>query len=580
MALDSRHRPRRLAAALMLVTLAAAIAGCGSSHTSGTTADPAGAIPAATPLFLGATVRPAEPLKAAARAAGRALTHQADPYLNLLGALQTPGSPALNFDRDVAPWLGSHAGIFLSSLDVSAETSFGQLLSLLATGRARGSATASPFPFGTHGAQGAIVLDTSDLAKARAFLDSQATRAGAHAASYRGVSYRATADGIAFGVVDRFAVIGSEPGLHSVVDTTLGGPSLARSAGYSKLLASAPPAVLAHIYTNAGASSPVGRGSGPQGLLGLVHLLAGGGRTNISLVPSATSIALDADALPSGSGAAPGGLLSSSSEGAHALGELPGDAWLAVGLGNVGATLGADVQGLAGLTSLASSLTGPAPPTQTSLGVSISGLLKAILTPLSALGANGAEAAHDFQSWMGSAGLFAGGSGLLELRGGIAIASKNPARSRAAVGKLAAVLRKEGVSVQPLAIPGTEASVGARLSGLPLVLDIADGRASNGQTKFVIGLGEPSVAAALNPSGTLSASASHSSAASVLGEGIQPSITVEVPTLLALLESAGLNEDPTISTLLPYLRSLTTIAGGGKSLPAGIERFRLVLGLG
>jgi hypothetical protein len=54
---------------------------------------------------------------------------------------------------------------------------------------------------------------------------------------------------------------------------------------------------------------------------------------------------------------------------------------------------------------------------------------------------------------------------------------------------------------------------------------------------------------------------------------------VDFPTLLSLLEGVGLNEDPTISPFLPYLRSLTTLAGGGKSLGGGVERFRLVLGL-
>jgi hypothetical protein len=46
-----------------------------------------------------------------------------------------------------------------------------------------------------------------------------------------------------------------------------------------------------------------------------------------------------------------------------------------------------------------------------------------------------------------------------------------------------------------------------------------------------------------------------------------------------LLEGVGLSEDASISKVVPYLRSLTTLAGGGHSLGGGIERFRLVLGL-
>ena len=195
------------------------------------------------------------------------------------------------------------------------------------------------------------------------------------------------------------------------------------------------------------------------------------------------------------------------------------------------------------------------------------------------LGANSAEAKRDFQSWMGSAGIFASGSGLIELKAGIVITSTNPALSRAAVAKLAALLHKSGSSVQPTPFPGAEASAAVFLNGFPITLDIVDARAANGQTKFVIGLSEASVAAALNPSSTLSSAASYSAASTALGEGIRPSLTVDFPTFLGLLEGVGLSEDPTISKLVPYLRTLTTLAGGGKSLGGGIERFRLVVGL-
>jgi hypothetical protein len=133
--------------------------------------------------------------------------------------------------------------------------------------------------------------------------------------------------------------------------------------------------------------------------------------------------------------------------------------------------------------------------------------------------------------------------------------------------------------VQATSIPGTDAAVTAKVAGLPVVLDIANGHAANGQTKFVIGLGEPSVTAALSPSSALSGAASTAAAASSLGEGIQPSVLVDFPTLLTVLEGVGLTEDPTISALLPELRSLTTLSGGGKPLGNGVARFRFVLGL-
>jgi hypothetical protein len=147
------------------------------------------------------------------------------------------------------------------------------------------------------------------------------------------------------------------------------------------------------------------------------------------------------------------------------------------------------------------------------------------------------------------------------------------------VSKLAGALRKAGGSVQSVSIPATDAAVAAHLTGLPVVLDIADGRGASGQWRFVLGIGEASVVDALNPSSTLSGSAPYAAAASALGEGARPSVTLDFPTLLSLIEGVGLSEDPTISQFVPYLRRITTLAGGGHSLGGGVERMKLVLGL-
>ncbi len=551
---------------LALAALSATLAACGSSHPSGTSVDPATAVPASARLYAGATVRPGGAEKDAALSAAKALTGQADPYLRLVAALQTPGSPTLSFSHDVAPWLGTHAGVFLSSL-----RSAGALSALVEQGLLGGTGGESaPFPFGASAAQGAIVLDTSDAAKASAFLDRQAAHAGAHRSSYRGVAYRTGSGGVAFGLVDRLAVIGSESALRSVIDTSLGGPSLAHAAGYSKLLASAPSDALAHLYSNPPASGP-SSGAGAEGLSGTIGLLTASRQANVSLVPSSTALTLDADTIASGSSAV-AGLLSSDPEGAAALSALPGDSWLAIGLGHVAANLGSDVRALRALTSLGGS--GGA-----SGSLSIKSLLDGLLTPLNALGAETAQAARDYRSWMGSAGIFASGGSLLELKGAVVIGSNDPDRSRAAVAKLAAQLRSGGASLRPVSIPGTEAAVGVAVSGLPVVLDIAAGRGSDGHSRFVLALGEASVTAALSPSSTLSAAAPRNAAAAALGDGIQPSLIVDFPTLLSLLEGVGVTEEPGISRLVPYLRAATTLAGGGHSLGAGVERLRIVLGL-
>ncbi len=340
--LHPRTRRPCLAAALLATAVAGVLGGCGSSHSGSTAADPAGAVPASAPLYVGATVRPSGSLKTAALADGKALTQQANPYLRLVALLQTPGSPSLSFTRDVAPWLGPQAGLFLSSAGSSRAQS-GLLLSLLEQGLlGSGSAAAFPFGGGAAGAQGAIVLDVTDAARARSFLASQARHAGAHAATYRGAAYQLTAGGVALGIVGHFAVLGSDSGLRGVIDTTKGGAALAHASGYSKLLASAPSGAIAHIHANPTAGGTAARG---QSAAGLTQLLVGGHEANISLVPSHGSIALDADLLSAVSPGAPGGLLSAGIDGSQAFGELPGDSWLALGLGHVGATLGEDVRG-------------------------------------------------------------------------------------------------------------------------------------------------------------------------------------------------------------------------------------------
>ncbi|HSZ13488.1 MAG TPA: DUF3352 domain-containing protein [Solirubrobacteraceae bacterium] len=564
-------RPRmRLACAAAVASLCAALAGCGSSSPTGTAADPAGAVPPTAALYIGASVRPSGAEKTDALALGKALTHHANPYLRLLALLQTPGSAQLNFARDVAPWLGPHAGVFLTSLGASAGTLPSQLMQGLLGGSSSGV-----FAFGSSGAQGAIVLDTSDSAKARTFLDAQAAKAGAHAASYHGVAYEVNASGVALGLVDRFAVIGSEAGLHDVIEATHGAGALAHASGYSRLLASAPTDALAHVYVNP-ASFPHGS-TQEQGITGLVRGLAGGHEANVSLVPAASSLGLDVDTLAAGGSGEAGGLLSADPESAQALGELPGESWFAIGVGHVGTSIGKDVQELHSLASLGSTLGGGAE--ESSAGVSVGGILNGLLTPLSALGAGGPQAQRELASWMGSAGIFASGGNLLELRGAVVISSKSPAASRAAVATLAAQLRKSGTSVSPVSIPGTDAAIGARITGLPVVLDIADGRDSAGQAKLVLGIGEASVATALNPSSTLAAAAPRGAAAAALGESIQPSIIVDFPTLLTLLEGIGLTEAPSISKFIPYLRATTTLAGGGRELAGGVQRFRLALGL-
>ncbi len=570
--------------------LAAALGGCGSSP-SGTSASPATVTPASTPLYIDAVVRPEGSLKTDTAAAAHTLTGRAHPFEGLLKLLAGPTGKAPNYAKEVEPWLGAHAGAFLGATALShieglvSSATLQKLLSeglpgleaaLLGQGGLQGA-------LGASSAQGALVLNTTDVAKAQSFLEGQAHSAGAHTTSYRGVTYQVSPDGVAEGIVHKFAVIGSEAGLKSVIETATGGPSLAQASAYSKLTSTAEHGALANAYLSSeelasALKSGGGKsGSGSTGAESILPLLEGllgnPGQAYLSVIPSANAVALNLDTLPPTAGdSGSSGSASSSTEssaghseafgesGAQVLRGLPGSSWLAVGIGNLGGAVGHGTQGLGVLASLSPAL-------------NIDGI--AFGTLLAPLSSHSLNLQRDLLSWAGATGLYVSGSSILELRAALVIASKDPARSRAAVAKLAQAYREAGGQTSPTSVPGTETAVTVKLPSFPLELTLAAG-----QGKLVAGLGSASIEEALHPQSTLGSAPAYTTATSTLGGGIQPSALIEVHTLSGLLESIGLSQAPGFSSLASTIAPLGTItAGGGQSLSDGVKRARVVIGL-
>ena len=547
------RRAGRVTFALVSLIGGLALAGCGSSSSSG---DPASVVPASVPLYASFAIKPSGGASGDASTATKKLTHLAEPYGSLAQALLSSAGHSLEFKRDIEPWVGQGAGVFVTSLSTSklpqSSSSIQTLLEggLTSAGSALGAST-----FGAGATQGAIVLETSDVSKARSFLEQRAHEQQAHTVSYRGTSYQVSSTGAAEGIVKDFAVIGSESGVKSVIDTSLGGADITSASGYAKppadAIASAyvqPETLLQDVHGSTSTTS--------QGVSLLGQLFAGAQSASLSGTPTANSISLQGEVHTS-SGSTP----LFGQEGAKALGELPGSSWLAAGVGNVGANLPrafALLHGVAsfGTSTVFSSLGGP----------SIEKLFKALDSPK-------AKLQQDFGSWAGSGGMFVSGTGLFNLQAALVISSNEPTASRAAVGKLASLMQSAGATVENASIPGTDAAVSVKLEGFPAVIFIADG-----QDKFVLGLGQASVQGALTPSSTLSTAPSYSSATSALGGGIEPSVIIEFPTLLGFLEGVGLTDSPGVSNLVPYFKSLGTLTAGATS-QGDVEHFRLVLGL-
>lgn len=547
----SPHVPR---VASILVALAACalltlLSGCGSS--SPPPPNPATIVPASAPVYIGAVVQPSGALKTDTEADARGLTHSKEPFSGLLKLL-SPNGKQLNYASEVKPWLGADAGAFVTSIDAAKATAAltGTLGEALAGGSVVGLGEGVLRGLVANSyARGALVLDTTDVGKARSFLAARGSEAGAHSTSYRGVAYEVSPTGTADGIVGKFAVIGSEAALKSAIETEQAGAasSIVHAPGYAKLTSTAEQGALANVYLHT-AELPSFDG-----------LLAGTEQAYLSLLPEAHAIALDIDSIASAQGAQGAELLPSAGS-AQVVGGLPGGSWLAAGIENVNATFGSEPKALSALTALAAKV---------KIGTFS---LEGVLAPLSA---HSVELNRDLLSWMGSAGVFASGSGLLNLQAGLVASSTDPTRSREAVAKLAAAYTKAGGEATPTTIPGAEEAVTVKINGFPVVVAIGAGN-----NRFAIGIGAASVQEALNPSTTLAEAPAYHSAAATLGHGLQPSLLVEFPTMVTLIETLGLSQTAGISGVLPYLQSLTTLtAGGGESLGGGVTRARVVLGL-
>lgn len=500
---------------LAALLAAAAQVGCGSSNTSG--ADPASLAPASTPLYLGVTLEPHGGSNGPAVSDLKRLTHKADPYGSFAEALLAGGGSHPRFASEVRPWAGERAGVFLLTLPT--EGLKADVNSLSASALASGRE------------QGAIVLAVNDESGARRFLDRRARGLEARRSGYRGVRLEVSPGGEAMALVEGFAVLGSEAGVKRAIDSARGTPRLSDAPGYLKPTSD----TVANAYLR-----PARLGGDPA-----LDSLLGDAQTAALLLRAApSSLSLEGQ-LHAPAGTTP--LWGEAS--AQQLQALPGGSWLALGLADAGKSL---PHALALLTSASGGLT----DTLSALGT---GGVQRLLAQL----ASSVTLRKGLEQWAGGGGLFVSGSGLFDLQAALVIDSKDPAASRSAVGELTGVARSAGAQVTSVSIPGTDAAASVKMTGFPATIYLA-----SGQGKLVVGLGRASVLGALHPSSTLSASPAYAAATSALGGGAKPSLILEFPMLLSLLEAIGIAQSEALAGVLPDLRSLGRLTVGS-SAPEG-----------
>ena len=506
---------------LVLAALSALAAGCGSSSSGrGGDSDPAAAIPATAPIYAEATVQPDGKLGDDVTAVLKKILRTDDPAAKLKGLLDKSGKQdGVTYDKDIAPWLGQRVGVGVTGLS--------------------GSKPAF-----------VVVAGSKDDAKARAAL--KKGRTATIKRTYKGVDYsydpKEQTASAAFG---GRAVFGTESGVKSAIDATKG-QSLAEANGLRAAREKVASERAGFAYFDV------------QGLLRLVQQGAAAKDPQIGAalqafggaLPKTIAAALEADpdlirvdAVSIGTPKS----ASSGKSGADAVAKLPGDAFVGVGIADIGASINRSLKTLGG-SGLG--------------GVGLEAVLRQVKEK------TGLDVRQDLLSWMGDGALYVAGDSVASLHGALVVTSTDPARTKVAITKLQRLARASGgrAKVRSLSASGTDAGFSIASPGQPEV-DVA-----LAGDKFVVGVGKDAIAQAVKPSGSLGENPAFTAAQDKLGDGIRPAFFLDMTKLTSLIGSKA-GSDPSFAKAKPYLDTFSALVGGAKDEGDGVTRARFAVTL-
>ena len=497
--------PRRLCLALLI--LCVPLAGCGGSSASGGD-DPASAVPANASIYLDATLRPEGSLREDALAAAGKVLRTSDPQGEIdelvRKAFAESEDPQLDYERDVAPWLGEKVALWVAA--TSGEEDF----------------------------RGAVIAAATDEEEARAALDRavEGSDETFGERTYEDVDYRASSES-AVGIVEGFAVIGTEPEFKRTVDAVKG-DGLDSSERFERALGGLEEKRLGTFFVDVKAVVDQAVRQDPEAAEQLqqakrlfpfdrIGPVAGAFVADGERLAVDTVAELPEDVLPGalgGDGSTP------------LVGELPGDSWVALGTPDFGTTMKAFYEQAVGALG----------------GAAIEQQLRQEL---------GLDLQEDVFSWVGDIAFFARGTTMDAIDGGAVIEVTDPGRAEAAFGKLIGLAQSRGgVSARPVEVEGAETAfeVAAPGSPKPVVAARSDDR-------VVIAAGREAAAAAFGGGERLADSPLYADGKSVLGDAGEPSFLLSMPAVLELVEASG-SADADFAKAKPYLEAFGVLAAG------------------
>jgi Protein of unknown function (DUF3352) len=515
---------------LVLPVLAAAaalalLAGCGSDNSSST--DPASVAPPETPVFIEATLQPTGTLKTNLEAIASRVAGVEDLGGTLVSYIEqsvTSDEP-LDFEKEVQPWLGEKAGIFLTGYDGDDFEGTG------------------------------LAVETTETGEAQDFIDKR-VESGAgefEDESYEGVDYKFDASGeTAVGIVGNFVVATQDKASFEAAVDASEGESLAEADNYKSITPSSPDSTLANVYVDIGGLI---KGAGSQVDPEALKFFEAAGikpeRSSalLSLVPGSDNIEIDvAGKLGEAQDAVP------TADAAQLLGSMPASSVAAVGVGNLGESVGELID-----TIDESGIPGQVPPHQFKAAMEKAGIDLDKIT-----------------SSLGDAAVFAQGRTQATLGGALVIEAKDPTEARNTVANIGTLLRANGT-------PGVTA-VGGKASGFsvhsrdlgaqPLVV------AARGD-RIAVGYGlAPTLTGLSSESGpTLSKTKAYNEALNSLGGMPITGFAAGAPAL-RLVEGllTDTEEKEELEELTPYLSKVPFLAIGSE-VKGDVLQAKLILGV-
>ena len=514
-----RHRIPALLLACAAIPVAIAT-GCDGGDDGGDDVEvgPAAAVPRNTPLYLDATVKPTGSAEEDAKAALGKVLDTDDPGAKIVDLIEdeakSDGHP-IDFQRDLAPWLGEKAGVFFT--DLAGDT-----------------------------VEGTAVVETTDPAAALALArkSTGATAANPAPQTYNGVSYQAdpSEQDQVFGTVGNFLVEGDEAGFKAAVDAQ-DEDSLGDSDDFKDAIDELPDDRLGTFYAI------------PENLLGslgtdeidpssqaLLEKSAGDALEKPvagDLSASADSFDLDLT----------GGDTGFDTPESSLIGEVPAQSWLALGIGDLGQIAKQTIDQLkdAGIPDFESGLS----QVEQATGSSIDQLTDAL----------------------GDAALYVQGTTESTLTGALVIQANDPDLTGRLLNQLQSLVQLGSSGVRPLQLSG--GGSGFQIND-PSVAPAAVEIAQQGD-KLVIGYGERSAERTLTPAETLADSQIFSSAKGQVSD-LGTDFFLDFPSVFQLAESGGANSDSDYVEAKPYLDALRYLVSGSGSKDDQTE-VKAVLGL-